>query len=325
LAVIPLVALIVGPLALAENTPPAKISKTTREEIIHAFNEDLVYIRAPFPMGKTGLKLRNGTVTPNGEELQHLMALWGPAAKAGDQARISDVVIKDNYIRFEINGGPIKKQKWYKHIQISGANSATPITPSDSSANARGSFLELYFDKYVPELTGPELKELLRPVFDFDSKSAVEAYLETVPPLVKDAIKNHHVLVGMNGEMVLYAKGRPPKRVRERDGETDYEEWIYGTPPQDVDFVRFVGDQVVRVETMKVDGQKIVRVDKEVDLGAPTLAKKKDEGRPANAPTLRRPGEEMPESSPENPSKIPPVAPAPVPDPGGTAPNYASR
>jgi hypothetical protein len=325
LAVIPLVALIVGPLALAENTPPAKISKTTREEIIHAFNEDLVYIRAPFPMGKTGLKLRNGTVTPNGEELQHLMALWGPAAKAGDQARISDVVIKDNYIRFEINGGPIKKQKWYKHIQISGANSATPITPSDSSANARGSFLELYFDKYVPELTGPELKELLRPVFDFDSKSAVEAYLETMPPLVKDAIKNHHVLVGMNGEMVLYAKGRPPKRVRERDGETDYEEWIYGTPPQDVDFVRFVGDQVVRVETMKVDGQKIVRVDKEVDLGAPTLAKKKDEGRPANAPTLRRPGEEMPESSPENPSKIPPVAPTPVPDPGGTAPNYASR
>jgi hypothetical protein len=325
LAVIPLVALIVGPLALADNTPPAKISKTTREEIIHAFNEDLVYIRSPFPMGKTGLKLRNGTVTPNGEELQHLMALWGPAAKAGDQARISDVVIKDNYIRFEINGGPIKKQKWYKHIQISGANSATPITPSDSSANARGSFLELYFDKYVPELTGPELKELLRPVFDFDSKSAVEAYLETVSPLVKDAIKNHHVLVGMSGEMVLYAKGRPPRRVRERDGETDYEEWIYGTPPQDVDFVRFVGDQVVRVETMKVDGQKIVRVDKEVDLGAPTLAKKKDEGRPANAPTLRRPGEEMPESSPENPSKIPPVAPTPAPDPGGSAPNYASR
>jgi hypothetical protein len=325
LAVIPLVALIVGPLALAENTPPAKISKTTREEIIHAFNEDLVYIRTPFPMGKTGLKLRNGTVTPNGEELQHLMALWGPAAKAGDRARISDVVIKDNYIRFEINGGPIKKQKWYKHIQVSGANSATPITPSDSTANARGSFVDLYFDKYVPELTGPDLKELLRPVFDFNSKSAVEAYLETVPPLVKDAIKNHHVLVGMNGEMVLYAKGRPPKRVRERDGETDYEEWIYGTPPQDVDFVRFVGDQVVRVETMKVGGQKIVRVDKEVDLGAPTLAKKKDEGRPANAPTLRRPGEEMPESNPATPSGIPPVAPTPVPDPGGTAPNYASR
>ncbi len=65
--------------------------------------------------------------------------------------------------------------------------------------------------------------------------------------------------------------------------------------------MRFVGDEVVRVETMKVDGQKIVRVEKEVDLGAPTVAKKQEE-RPANAPTLRRPGEEMPESNPANPS-----------------------
>ena len=71
-------------------------------------------------MGKTGLKLKNGTLTPSGAELQHLMALWGPAAKPGDRARITDVVIKDDHIRFEINGGPIKKQKWYQHIEISG-------------------------------------------------------------------------------------------------------------------------------------------------------------------------------------------------------------
>jgi len=130
-------------------------------------------------MGQTGLKLRNGNVSPTGAELQHLMALWGPAAKPGDRARISDVLIKDDHIRFEINGGPIKKQKWYQRIQIQGANSTT-ISPGDSSSNARGSFVDLYFDKYVPEMTGPELKDLLRPVFDFDSKSALDAYLETV-------------------------------------------------------------------------------------------------------------------------------------------------
>ena len=137
-------------------------------------------------------------------------------------------------------------------------------------------------------------------MFDFDAKSALEAYLETVSPKVKEAIKNHHVLVGMNHDMVIYAKGRPAKKVREHDGGVEggveYEEWIYGTPPQDVDFVRFVGDEVVRVETMKVDGQKIVRIEKEVDLGAPTVAKKQED-RPATAPTLRRPGEEMPESN----------------------------
>jgi hypothetical protein len=127
----------------------------------------------------------------------------------------------------------------------------------------------------------------------------------------------------MNHEMVIYAKGRPPRKVRETangvEDKVEYEEWIYGTPPQDVDFVRFVGDEVVRVETMKVDGQKIVRVDKEIDLGTATVAKKQGE-RPANAPTLRRPGEEMPESTPGMPSSTPPIAPVPPPSGPGSDP-----
>jgi hypothetical protein len=306
-------------LTLAGNTPAPRISKETREEIVHAFNEELVYIRARFPMGRTGLRLKDGALSPSGAELEHLMALWGPAAKPGDRARISDVMIKDNYIRFEINGGPIKKQKWYQHITIVGADASVPVAPSDPSANARGSFVDLYFDRYVPEMTGPELKEFLRPVFDFDAKSALEAYLETVSPQVKDAIKNHHVLVGMNHDMVIYAKGRPPRKVRETANDVEYEEWIYGMPPQDVDFVRFVGDEVVRVETMKVDGEKIVRVEKEIDLGTATVAKQQTD-RPANAPTLRRPGEEMPDSNSSNPTNTPPLNPPPQPTGPDTGP-----
>jgi hypothetical protein len=309
-------------LALAGNTPPPKISKETRDQIVHAFDEELVYIRTNFPMGQTGLRLKNGTLSPTGADLQHLLALWGPAAKPGDRARISDIFIKVDHIRFEINGGPVKKQKWYQRIQVSGANTSVPI-PTGDSANARGSFVDLYFDKYVPEMTGPELKELLRPVFDFNSKSAVEAYLESVSPQIKDAIKSHHVLVGMNHEMVIYAKGRPPKKLRERADEVEFEEWIYGTPPEDVDFVRFVGEEVVRVETMKVDGQKIVRIDKEVDLGAPTVAKKQ-EGRQANAPTLRRPGEDMPETNPAHSASPPPMgAPSPTGPGNDPGPNWA--
>ena len=309
---------------LAGNTPPPKISKETREQIIHAFTEELVYVRVNFPMGRTGLKLTNGTVTPTAVELQHLMALWGPAAKPGDRARISNVIIKEDHIHFEINGGPVKKKKWYEHIEIQGANGG-PIEPSDSSSNARGSYVDLYFEKYVPEMTGQELKDWLRPVFDFDSKSGLDAYLETVSPQLKEAIKSHRVLVGMNHEMVIYTKGRPPRKVREHADAVEYEEWIYGIPPEDVDFVRFVGDEVVRVETMKVDGQKIVRVEKEVDLGAPTVAKKQEE-RPANAPTLRRPGEEMPDSNPANPSNVPPIGPPQTPTGPGTdpGPNWAS-
>ena len=308
----------------AATTPP--MSKQTRMDLIRAFNSELVYIRAPFPMGKRGLTLRDGHVSPSGAELDRLMAMWGPAVKPGDQARISDIVIKDNRIHFEINGGPVRKQKWYQHITIVGATSEVPLSPSDSDANPRGSYVDLVFDHYVPDLGPKQLKEMLRPVFDFDSKSPLEAYLETVPPKVKAAIKDHHVLVGMNREMVIYAKGRPPKKDREKDGDSEYEEWIYGEPPQDVDFVRFVGDEVVRVETMKVDGQKMVRTEKEVDLQPqPSLAKAPDAGgtRPMNAPSLRRPGEPVDDSTPTvvpsgaTPPMAPPAAPAPPSQTGG--------
>jgi hypothetical protein len=304
--------------SVSPNATPHPLSAHTREEILHAFNAELVYIRTNFPMGRTGLRLKDGVLTPNGEQLQQLISLWGPAAKPGDQARISDVVIKGNYIRFEINGGPVRHEKWYRHIQIQGAQPVAVTPGGEQPSNPRGSYVELDFDKFVPEMTGPELKQLLRPVFDFDSKSSLEAYLESVPPKVKDAITHHQVLVGMNQEMVIYAKGRPPKRVREQDGDTSYEEWIYGTPPEDVDFVRFVGDQVVRVETMTISGQKTVRTEKEVNLDETTVAKKSE--RPANAPTLRRPGEEIPDASQPTPGNAPVYSPQPAPGPPGGDP-----
>src|SRR6266853_3457328 len=101
-----------------------------------------------------------------------------------------------------------------------------PIAPSDPNANPRGSYVDLVFDHYVPELNPQQLKDLLNPVFDFHAKSAAEAYLDTVPPKVKDAIKNHQVLVGMNREMVLYSKGRPPNFFFNDTANTEYEEWI---------------------------------------------------------------------------------------------------
>jgi len=295
------------------------MSKQTRMEMIRLLNAELVYVRSPFPMGKDGLKLKNGVVTPSGAELAQLMAMWGPAAKNGDAVRITGIVFHDNYVRVEINGGPVKKQKWYERISVGGAGGETPVAPSDSNANARGSFVNVYFDHYVPEMTGQEFKQILRPVLDFDSKSVEEAFLETVPPKAKAAIENHQVLVGMNREMVTYAKGRPPKKVREKQDETEYEEWIYGEPPKDVEFVRFIGDEVVRLETMKVDGTKIVKTDKELSLDPVTkVAQQQDEPRPASAPTLRRPGEEsdspVPRTTPTSPG--PTQRPTGVPDPG---------
>jgi|SRR5450755_4160996 hypothetical protein len=273
-------------------SPLPHMSKQTRMDLIGAFNAELVYIRSPFPMGKKGLTLKDGVISPGGDELRQMIAMWGPSVKPGDQARISEIEIRGNRIHFEINGGPVKKLKWYQHITVGTGTTDVPIAGSPQD-NPRGSYVDLVFDRYIPDLNPRQLKTLLAPVFDFDSKSALQAYLETVPPNVKEAIQAHRVLVGMDREMVIYSKGRAAQKVREKDGETEYEEWIYGQPPQDVDFVRLVGDEVVRVETMKVTGEKILRTEKEVNLNT-RLAKAGGEptARPANPPTLRRPGEE---------------------------------
>ena len=106
--------------------PTAPMSKETRMSVIRALNAELVYIRTPFPMGEKGLRLRNGIVTPSGMALESLLAMFGPSVKPGDQARISNIIIHDKSIVFEINGGPRKKTKWYQRITVSGSGGETP-------------------------------------------------------------------------------------------------------------------------------------------------------------------------------------------------------
>jgi hypothetical protein len=313
--------------AIPANAP--HMTKDTRIEIIRDFEMQLVYARTAFPMGYKGLKLKDGTTIPNGEDLRQALTIYGPAIKPGDPVHISFVRIQNDHIHFEINGGPVRRKKWYQRIEIDGAGGPVNTgggNPNESLDNPHGSFVDLCFDHYVPEMTAKKLRSLLYPVLDFNARSKEQAYLDTVPPKVKEAILKHHVLVGMNTEMVVHAKGRPPKKVREKDGETEYEEWIYGEPPQDVDFVRIVGDEVIRVETMKVDGQKLVRTEKEVILEQPEREAKQQQPdvRPPGAPSLRRPGEDsddVPKSADGPGAPLPaPTMPVPTSPGPGTGP-----
>jgi hypothetical protein len=328
-----ILALLIGAMPLLADNRRAssapEMTPQTRIALIRGLNAELVFIRRPFPMGQKGLTIKDGKVSPSEEEVQRMIAGYGPAVKPGDRAHITSIRFKgNNVIVFEINGGPIRKKKWYEHIQVGGVGgTTTPTDPTaDDRANARGTFVALVFDKYVPDLTVEKVKDMLKPVFDFNAKSVEEAYVDTLPPKVKDAITKHQVLVGMNREMVIYALGRPPKKYRDRDGNTEYEEWIYGEAPADVQFVRFVGDEVVRLEIMKVDGEKVVRTEREVNP-QPTVAKQQNEpveltNHPGKAPTLRRAGEPAPAAEPLPRGGIEDPAPkgSPPPIPGNGPP-----
>ena len=287
--------------AQASKTPDPnqreKMTPQTRMLVIRSLQSERVFARVLFPQGDKGLKIKNGVVSPSDMVIAQQVAEYGAAARAGDRCVITDVQLKEKEIVLEVNGGPKKRQKWYQHIEVLSNAGATPLPggPSPQSLDAHGSVVTLEFDKYVPELNGDQVRAMLAPVFDFKALTPAEAYQKTLSPKLQAAIKDHKILVGMDKEMVMYSKGRPPRKIRDKDEQgQDYEEWIYGNPPEEVDFVRFKGNEVARLEIMTVDGQKIVRTEKEVDLPSKEteLAQQKPPAKPQSAPTLRRPGEE---------------------------------
>jgi hypothetical protein len=274
-----------------------KMTGQTRLLVMRSLQSERVFARIMLPQGDKGIKIKNGVVSPSEAKIAQEIAEFGPAARPGDRCVITDVQIKENNIIVELNGGSKKHQKWYQHIEVISNAGATPIPggPSPQSLDAHGTTVTLEFDKYIPELTGDQVREMLSPVMDFKALTPAEAYQKTLPPKVKEAIAEHKILVGMDKEMVMYSKGRPPRKIRDKDDKgQDYEEWIYGNPPEQVEFVRFKGNEVARLEIMTVDGQKVVRTEKEVDLPSKEteLAEQRPAPKPQNAPSLRRPGEE---------------------------------
>lgn len=306
-----------------------EITKQTRMELVRAISAEFAFTRKQLPLGPRVITIKtDGTLANSDRELYNLVAQRGQVARAGDRIQITALEFKDKEIVLEINGGPKKRKKWYQRLEVGSVGGSSPVDPRPEN-DARGLSIVVQFDKHVPEMTAAELRERLTPLFDFTVKSAAQAYTETLPKNVQDAIRDRRVLVGMTKEMVTYAKGRPPKRLREKDDQqNEYEEWIFGDPPEDVEFVRFAGDEVVQLKIMKVDGEKIVRTEKEVHLPQPgagievaaeAQATGQAPGPSGKAPTLRRPGE-TPQGYEGEVLSGPPTKPMPKPTPGDTPP-----
>jgi hypothetical protein len=195
-----------------------------------------------------------------------------------------------------------------------------------------GARLTLAFDGRVPELTGAEVKALLAPLISFDMKTPIQAFTDTLPTKLKEAILDHHVMVGMSTDMVLFAKGQPESKTREMDGQIPFEEWIYGKPPKDVEFVRISGNRVIRLEIAKMGETPVIFTKDEVEGlmrtdGTPLIpvntrtaqagdAERNPETQEPNAPpSLRNPGEKLPND--KNTGVMKPVQfPKPKPQPG---------
>ncbi len=235
---------------------------------------------------------------PAGEAYLNMATTDGVSVKPGGSVVITNIKINHNKLVIDLNDGPDAMHRFLRHISIGAdPNYGTPMA-ADAS-NPGGARVTLAFKGRVPDLTDDQVKALIAPLITFDVKTPVQAYTDTLPTPLKKAILGHEVLVGMNIDMVLFAKGQPEEKYHEMEGQMPVDIWIYGKPPQDVTFVRINGNRVIRVELARI-GQPLQVFNTDVvaammtAAGQPTVASRKMSASSAKAmpsamPTRRRP------------------------------------
>jgi len=318
--------------------PKTELDAKSRLQLIRDLESDQGFAQRPFPRGHKGLTLEaNGKLEPVGVTYLNTVISEGLSAKPGTRVVVSDVKIEKSRIILDFDGGPDAKHRFLRHLQI-GIGDPTMDDPVDDpslidqSGDPAGSRITLAFPNYVPDLTTAQVKDLLAPLVSFDVKSPITAYTDTLPVALRDAILKHNVLVGMNTDMVMFAKGEPIRKVREMEGQMPFEEWIYGTAPEEVTFVRVNGNRVIRVEIAK-EGKPLEIFTEDVvspmllAAGTPDLAEAKprtikegdvqadpNKEAPAPPPSLRKPGETLPADTNSQGEMRPVQFPKPHPD-----------
>ena len=225
-----------------------RISVESRLVLVRELTSATAVAKLALPRGKHGFFLgSDGKVDEENNEIEFRNR--GRALNPGTPIQITKVRFKGNRIIFDINGGGKTGGKWYHRIRVSSGSGtmSQPIRSKESHAAASGAFVSLVFVGSIPDLTLAEVKKLLDPVLDFERRSPTTLYSPRIPEKYKEAIRNREILVGMNRDAVLSSKGAPDCRIREFRGGIEYEEWIYGVPPNTI-FVTFDGDIVTKVK-----------------------------------------------------------------------------
>ncbi len=280
--------------------PDQPLDERGRLELIRNLESEQGFAHRELPLGAGVTLVANGKMTPRDEEYRRMLYEKGQSAAVGDRVEVSNLEFKPDRLVIDFNGGPYAKHRFLSHISLNGMQVA------QQGPVATGCRVTLVFEGGVPEISAAEVKALLDPVVDFRAKSSAEAYADSLPPKVREAVESHEVLVGMSRRMVLASLGEPKTKHREHAEGQDgalYEEWIYGDPPRPTQFVRFQHDRVVRLEIAAL-GKPLEIRDKNEMGGeiAPTLTARTivngdeprhQDGRQsgAAAPTLRRPGD----------------------------------
>jgi hypothetical protein len=235
-----------APAQTGKQAKPVPLKRQGEIDLIRGLSSEVAVAKVVLPRGKHGIVVdSHGKIDQS--KAQQEVKDNGAAVNAGTPIKITKIDFKGDHLTFEINGGGRNGRHWYQHIEIGMGTSTQPIGQQQNQSLSYGSYITLRFSGHVPSLTVDQAKQLLAPALDFERHSPTVLYSPAIPPKFKEAIKNHQVVVGMDHDAVLSAKGPPDRKVREDQPDgSEKEDWIYGLPPH-VLFITFDGDAVVKV------------------------------------------------------------------------------
>ena len=224
----------------------AQLSRDAKFEILRTVLADRAAARIDMPFGADGVEVtENGEV--NKDKLDKEMKKNGQSINIGKIVTVTDMSFEDNKIELELDGGGKNKRSFIDHVQVGIGYGGGPVR-EDPTKKAKGSKIVLKFAKKVPADLKPEaLKEMLKPVLDFNKPVSVQAPEDALPPEFREAVKAKEAKIGMDRDTVIMALGRPDKKVREKKDGVDVEDWIYFQRGLRAKFITFENNVVVRI------------------------------------------------------------------------------
>lgn len=239
-----------APLARAQQ----KLTEDDRIDILRGLLSEYATVKEPLPRSKKPLPY-DASGSWDKQAWDQAALQLGPAARVGDLVQVTNVDIQSDKIILEINNG-MKGPKggWKNHVQVGMGPTMAPINTQQNSNAPSGTSIAVMFGGPVPSLKADDVKKMMAPVLDFDTQTAADNYFDKLPEPIKNAIKAHKVIKGMDRDQVLLAVGRPRHKERNvtNDGD-ETEDWIYGDPPGKITFVTFTGSKVTVVKEAYAD------------------------------------------------------------------------
>jgi hypothetical protein len=226
-----------------------KVRKMTDEEkltLVRGLSAEYAKVKAFLPRSKKALKMKSDGTYDKAEWKETGME-FGPVARLDDLVQITHVDIEDNRMTFAINGGFKPGGKWYQHVEVGMGGGTQPV--NQDPKRALGTTITVdWGERIPPEIQVSDVKKILKPVLDFEMRSASEDYFSNLPPEIQEAIKAKRAAIGMTRDQVRMAMGMPRDKLRETKDGLDTEDWIYGLPPGKITFVTFANGKVIKVK-----------------------------------------------------------------------------